>query len=113
MIGDYALDILSEKYPDQDWISQASEAIALAAQRAIQQLSGMGQVTQNAPSLSDGASYAFPPRTREELLSKAEPVADSREVASDEDPIDPSTVLDTSVKKQTSKTPATPKGWLM
>ena len=56
------------------------DAVALAAQRAIDQLSTSQVTTSSVMSLAEGGEYVMPPRTREELLATQHLVADSRDI---------------------------------
>jgi hypothetical protein len=58
---------LHAKYGNADWIHQAVDAISLAAARAIENLSGLS-VSENVQPLSNGSAYAYPARSKQELL---------------------------------------------
>lgn len=65
-VGRCVNDVLCAKHGDVDWITQVIDVVELALDRAVRQLSA-SNVTTNAPALLDGATYAFPPRTADEI----------------------------------------------
>lgn len=66
-IGEHARELLVSVYGNADWIEQAVSVVRLAFDRAVSQLS-RSQVSKNEAPLADGAQYAFPARSKEEIL---------------------------------------------
>jgi hypothetical protein len=97
---------LLESIGDVDWIHQAVDAISLASDKVIRGLSSTQGVTQNQQPITGGACYAFPARTREELLANPTVAADAREIPPDEEPQNP---VEAPVEKKKER----PKGWLL